>query len=430
MTSPLDKFYKKSINERIESLMSAGFIEHEHISNFKQSFSLPEGVSNHMVENVVGTYQLPLGLGMNFLINSKDYLVPMATEEPSVIAAASFGAKTVRAGGGFTTTQEKRWMIGQVILKNVEDPEAMKEKVLAHYDDLVERAHAAHPSIVKRGGGVKDIDVRIIESNPEEHTPEFFVVHLYVDTKEAMGANIVNTMAEAIKDALEIITGGTALMGILSNYATEALVTASFRLDPSLLSRSGLEGTEVRDRIVEASQIASVDPYRAVTHNKGIMNGVEAAVLATGNDTRATSAGIHAYASQSGQYRSLSKYYVDEHGYLVGTLTIPLAIGTVGGSISIHPGAQFTQHILGDPDAKTLAGIVCAVGLAQNFSALRALVTDGIQRGHMALQAKSLAMTAGAVGVEIDVISRKLRRSQPMNLTQAEALLEEYRNQS
>jgi hydroxymethylglutaryl-CoA reductase len=306
----------------------------------------------------------------------------------------------------------------------------MKEKVLEHYDDLVERAHAAHPSIVKRGGGVKDIEVRIIESNLEEHTPEFFVVHLYADTKEAMGANIVNTMAESIKDVLEIITGGNALMGILSNYATEALVTASFRLDPSLLSRSGLEGTEVRDRIVEASQIASVDPYRAVTHNKGIMNGIEAAVLATGNDTRATSAGIHAYASQSGQYRSLSKYYVDEHGYLVGTLTIPLAIGTVGGSISIHPGAQFTQHILGDPDAKTLAGIVSAVGLAQNFSALRALVTDGIQRGHMALQAKSLAMTAGAVGVEIDVISRKLRRSQPMNLTQAQALLEEYRNQS
>ncbi|SDB90356.1 3-hydroxy-3-methylglutaryl-coenzyme A reductase [Pelagirhabdus alkalitolerans] len=429
-SSPFNKFYKKSPDERIHALIKSGLVDANTIDEFDQQLMLPRDTANHMIENQIGTYQLPLGLGLNFLINGTEYTVPMATEEPSVIAAASFAAKTIKAAGGFETEQKERLMIGQIALKQVNDPVSKKEIVLNHQEELIKQAHAAHPSIVKRGGGIKRIDVRIIDEDLEYGTPAFFVVHLYVDTKEAMGANMINTMAESVKEMLEDLTGGSALMGILSNYATESVVTARCKIKPDLLSRSGIPGDEIRDRIVEASQFATVDPYRAVTNNKGAMNGIDACVLATGNDTRAISSGIHAYASRSGQYRSLTKWSKDAEGNLVGEINIPLPVGTVGGSISIHPGAVLSRQLLGDPNALELAGIIASVALAQNFAAIRALVTDGIQKGHMSLQAKSLAINAGAKDEEVQTVGTALKQEQHMNLETAKAILKKVRNES
>lgn len=423
----LDKFYNKTVDERIESLVTDKFIDEQSVEAFKQSFILPEEIANHMIENQVGTYQIPLGLGLHFLIDGEDYLIPMATEEPSVIAAASFAAKTIRSAGGFTTEISDRIMIGQVALTDIEHKEEAIEVIKRHEDEIIQMAKEAHPSIVKRGGGPRAIDIRWIEADEAYDTPSFLVVHLHVETLEAMGANMINTMAEAIKPYLESLTNGKAVMGILSNYATECIATAKCQIPVNLLERRGLSGEDVRDRIIEASQFATADPYRAVTNNKGIMNGIDALVLATGNDTRAIEAGVHAYAARSGQYRSLTRWTKAENGDLLGALEIPLPIGTVGGSITIHPGAKFTHAMLGHPDAKTLESIIVTLGLAQNFGAIRALVTDGIQKGHMSLQAKSLAINAGATGDEINKVARALRKEKHMNLQTAKEILEALR---
>lgn len=418
-----------SQNERIEQLYKKGLIEASTYEELAQRLALSKDIADHMIENQIGTYQLPLGLGFNLLVDQKSYTVPMATEEPSVIAAQSFAAKTIKASGGFTTKHESRLMIGQVAISHVIDSHDKKTAVIDQKDKLIAIANEAHPSIVKRGGGAVDIEVRIIEEKPTMHTPRFFVVHLLVDTQEAMGANMVNTMMEALKAPLEAITGGTVLMGILSNYALSSLVTTRCKIAPSFLKRGDVDGDYVRDRIIEAGQFALVDPYRAVTHNKGIMNGIDAVVLATGNDTRAIASGIHAYAARTGQYQALTHWSKDEAGNLIGSMTLPLPIGSVGGSISIHPGATFNHGLLGNPDAKTLASIIASVGLAQNFAALRALVTEGIQRGHMSLQAKSLAMNAGAKGEEIDLLATRLKREKLMNLDVAKEKLEIIRRE-
>ena len=423
----LDKFYNKTIDQRIEALMDEGYLETQSIDNFKQAFMLPEEISNHMIENVVGTYQLPLGLALHFLIDGKDYLIPMATEEPSVIAAASFAAKTIRLAGGFTTEISNRTMIGQIALKDVKNKDHAIQAITEAEAEIISIANNAHPSIVKRGGGARTINVRWLEADPEHGTPTFLVIHLHVETLEAMGANMINTMAKAVKPFLEEITEANAVMGILSNYATECLATARCKIPVTTLERRGMAGTNIRDKIIEANQFAIADPYRATTNNKGIMNGISALVLATGNDTRAIEAGAHAYAARSGQYRSLTKWAKAEDGDLIGELTIPLPIGTVGGSINIHPGAKFTQKMLGSPDAKQLESIIVSVGLAQNFAAIRALVTDGIQKGHMALQAKSLAINAGATGDQIQTVARLLRKEKHMNLQTAEAILKDLR---
>lgn len=421
--SNLSKFYQKSLIERWEALVSAGVIAEDDTSDMNNHLQLPNEIANHMIENQIGTYDVPLGLGLNFLINNKEFVVPMATEEPSVIAAASYAAKTISQAGGFTTTVHNRTMLGQIALKDVSDLSLAEEVLLKAADDIIEKANAAHPSIVNRGGGAKSIEVRIIEANDTYDSPNFLVVHIHVDTLEAMGANIINTMVEAIKPYIEEITDGSAMMGILSNYATECLVTSTCRIPTHLLERAGYTGEEVRDRMVEACQFALVDPYRAVTHNKGVMNGVDAVVLATGNDTRAIEAGVHAYAARSGQYRSLTNWTKAENGDLLGEITLPLPIGTVGGSISIHPAAQFTKQVLGSPSAKELESIIASVGLAQNFSAIRALVTEGIQKGHMGLQAKSLAISAGAKGDQIEKVTKQLKQAKNMNLETAKALL-------
>lgn len=419
----LTKFYQKTLEERIEALVSAVIIPREDAVDLKRRLELPDEIANHMIENQITTYALPLGLGLNFLIDQKEYVVPMATEEPSVIAAASSAAKIIGQAGGFETAIQDRTMIGQIALKNVSDMDHAEKVVFQHVDQIIEKANQAHPSIVKRGGGARSVMSRQIEADTHYDTPDFFVIHIHVQTLEAMGANIINTMVEAIKPYLESLTGGTAIMGILSNYATESLATATCRVPVSLLEKDDYTGADVRDRIIEAYQFAMVDPYRAVTHNKGIMNGVDSVVLASGNDFRAIEAVVHAYAARTGQYRSLSMWSKAENGDLVGKLTIPLPVGTVGGSINIHPTAKFTNQLLRNPSAKELESIIVSVGLAQNFSALKALVTEGIQKGHMGLHAKSLAISAGAKGEQIDRVTAELKQRENMNLATAKDIL-------
>jgi hydroxymethylglutaryl-CoA reductase len=426
----LKKFYEKNRVERIEELVLNKCISKEDAILLKDNLQLPTEVADHMIENQIATYELPLGVALNFFIDQKEYVVPMAIEEPSVIAAASSAAKIINQAGGFQTTIQNRRMIGQVALKDIPDLTYAQETVMKHQLAILQKANEAHPSIVKRGGGAKEIVVRAIAADQALETPSFLVIHLHIETLEAMGANIIDTMVEAIKPYLEELTNGTALMGILSNYATECLATASCQIPISLLKKWNYSGEEVRDRIVEAGQLAIVDPYRAVTHNKGIMNGIDSVVLATGNDWRAIEAGAHAYASRSGQYRSLSSWSKAKNGDLIGSLTVPLPIGTVGGSINIHPAAQFSKLLLGYKNAKELESIIVSVGLGQNFSAIKALVTEGIQKGHMGLQAKALAISAGAKGKEINYVADQLKQRKNMDFANAKEILMQIQKQA
>lgn len=424
-TSKLAKFYKKNHNEKITALFDAGVIsEEEQTTLLNESLDLRSETGDNMIENYVGNYSLPLGVAMNFNIDGNEMVIPMAIEEPSVIAAASFAAKLIGSSGGFTTDTPKRLVIGQVILKGIEDNQSAQEVILGAKHAILERANEAHPSIIKRGGGARELEVRLLEDPTDLTLPSFLSVHVHVDTQEAMGANIINTMMEGIAPYIEELTGGKALLRILSNYATESLATSQCVIPSHKLKTGRFSGEEVRDRIIEATQIATIDPYRAVTHNKGIMNGVDAVVAATGNDWRAVEASVHAYASRSGQYRSLSKWEKNEDGDLVGTLTLPLPIGTVGGAISIHPGAKLAHSILGHPSAKELGSVLVSVGLAQNFAAVRALVTDGIQKGHMGLHARSLAISAGAQGEQVQQVAELLKEAPHMNLATAKEILE------
>lgn len=422
-TSYLKQFYKKTRNEKIQALQQAGVVSAADAQMLKEGLSLPDEAAENMIENQLAKYELPYGVAPGFLIDGKEYVVPMAMEEPSVIAAASAAAKIIGAAGGFHTTISKRRMIGQIALKDLPDLAAAEEMVLANKAAILQLANKAHPSIVKRGGGAKALEVRLLPADATIDSPDFLVVQLQIETLEAMGANIVNTMMEGIRDELEELTGGTVLMGILSNYATECLATATCRIPTHLLKRGQFSGADVRDRLIEAFQFAYVDPYRAVTHNKGIMNGIDAVVLASGNDWRAIEAGAHAYAVKDGQYRSLTTWSKADNGDLLGELTLPLPVGTVGGSIGIHPAAQFTKRLLNYASAQELEAVIVSVGLAQNFSALKALVTEGIQKGHMGLHARSLAINVGAQGKEIDQVTQQLKKAKNMNTATAEQLL-------
>ncbi|MBM6615561.1 hydroxymethylglutaryl-CoA reductase, degradative [Desemzia sp. RIT804] len=425
--SYLNRFYTKNRIERIQALLDADVLTADKKSQLELGMHLSKDAANNMIENQLATYELPYGAALNFLINGKDYVVPMAIEEPSVIAAASSAAKTIKQAGGFTATTTDRIMIGQVALKNPPHAAETLQLLTDKEAEIIQTANQAHPSIVKRGGGAVKLEVRHIKTDELENTPEFIVLHLHIKTLEAMGANIINTMMEGIIPYVEELTQSKALMGILSNYATECLATATCRIPVEHLQKGAFSGEEVRDRIIDAYQFAYVDPYRAVTHNKGIMNGIDGIIIASGNDWRAISAGIHAYASKSGQYRSLSQWKKAENGDLLGSLTLPLPIGTVGGSISFHPAAKMTKAILHYENAAELESIIVSVGLAQNLAAIKALVTEGIQKGHMGLQSRSLAISAGAKSEEIDWLSRKLKQAENMNLATAEKLLEEYR---
>lgn len=416
----LTGFSKASPAERIEKLAQAGLLSEEGLQTVRDNDTLPLSLANEMVENVLGTLALPFGIAPGFQIDDQEIQVPMVTEEPSVIAAASYAAGLIKRSGGFQTQVHKRQMIGQVALYDVSNKEKASQAITEAKEELLQLANQAYPSIVKRGGGARDLWTEV--------KGDFLICYLSVDPKEAMGANMLNTMLEALVDPLEELSGGQGLMAILSNLATDALVTASCHIDYRFLSRDPKEAAEIAQKMTLASQLAAVDPYRAATHNKGIFNGIDAVVLATGNDWRAIEAGGHTYASRFGHAQGLSSWIAHpDQQVLEGQLTLPMPIATKGGSIGLNPSVQVAHDLLGNPDAQTLARIIVSVGLAQNFAALKALVSTGIQHGHMKLQAKSLALLAGASPSEVAPVVQALLEDKPFNLEKAQAILENIR---
>lgn len=414
-------FAKKAPQERVEHLRKNNLLNAENQLQLEQRIGLSLETANQMAENVIGTHSLPLALVPDVLVDGKEYQVPFVTEEPSVVAAASFAAKIIKRSGGFQTIVHNREMIGQVALYNVPDSKIAEHNIFNQTALLLSQANDAHPSIVKRGGGARELRVEVKE--------EFLIVFVTIDTQEAMGANMVNTMMEAITPTLEELSGGQALMAILSNYATESLVTATCSIDLRFLSRDKKEAQVIAQKMELASYLAQVDIYRASTHNKGIFNGIDAVVMATGNDWRAVEAGCHAYACQNGQYRGLSNWTFDKtEQVLKGQLTLPMPIATKGGSIGLNPTVQISHDLLNNPCARDLASVIVSVGLAQNFAALKALTTTGIQAGHMKLQAKSLALLAGASQEELNKVVTQLLQAKHLNQETAQAILQKIRD--
>ena len=419
-------FSKKTPAERLEFLKEKELIDYEHWQQLAEQQTLSLETADQMSENVLGTLALPYSIAPDFLVDDKLYQVPFVTEEPSVVAAASFAAKIIKRSGGFTTTVHNRQMIGQIALYDVPDVSSALHQIQEKKANLLELANQAYPSIVKRGGGACDLRTELLKGETD-----FLVVYLLVDTQEAMGANILNTMLEALKEQLELLTGGESLMAILSNYATEALVTASCEIDFRLLSRDKTEAEKIARKMVLASQFAKADPYRASTHNKGIFNGIDAVVLASGNDWRAIEAGAHAYAARSGSYQGLTSWTANwTNRKLQGQLTLPMPIATKGGSIGLNPTVAASFDLLNQPTAKELASLIVSVGLAQNFAALKALVSTGIQAGHMKLQAKSLALLAGAQEQEVPLLVNRLTAEKSFNLSLAQEILKDLRKKN
>lgn len=386
---------------------------------------LPIPLANGMIENVVGTFELPIGVATNFTVNGRDYLIPMAVEEPSVVAAASYMARIARDCGGFKTSSTGPIMRAQVQIIDVRDLHGARARLLREREAIIAAANAKDKLLVSLGGGCQDIEVHIFEQTP---AGPMLALHLLVDVRDAMGANTVNTMAEAVAPMIEQIAGGAVRLRILSNFADLRLARAMVSVTPEALANSAYSGERIARGIVEACAFAVVDPYRAATHNKGIMNGIDPIVVATGNDWRAIEAGAHVWAARSGRYTSLSNWEIGENGALVGTLEMPMALGLVGGATKTHPAARAALKVLGVQTAQELAEVTVAVGLAQNMAALRALATEGIQKGHMALHARNIAIVAGASGEEIDKIAGELARTHDVRVDRARELLETMRN--
>ncbi len=419
-SSRIEGFYRMPRHERLNRLAISSGLREAEMSELLDASPLPFHAADHMVENAVGVTGLPLGIGLNFLINGRDRIVPMAIEEPSVIAAASHAARLVRHSGGFWAEADPPLMIGQVQLVDVPDLESAVRGLEAATPELLAAANAVHPNMVKRGGGARAIKVRSLPSTP---SGPMLVVHVLVDVGDAMGANAVNSIAEALAPRIEELTGAQARLRILSNLADERLARAMMRLPFSVLESDCCAGRELAERVVEAWAFAAADPYRAATHNKGVMNGVDAVALATGNDWRGIEAGAHAYAARNGRYGPLSEWRI-EADTLVGTIELPLAVGIVGGNLECNPRVRFALRVLGISSARELAAIMAAVGLGQNFAALRALVTDGIQRGHMALHARGVAMAAGAPAGLVDHVTAQLIASGEIKLSKAREILQ------
>ncbi len=415
-TSVVSGFYKLPIEKRREFVAKFAELNEDDMKSFSSPLDLT--TADRMIENVLGTFEVPLGLAVNFLINNKDYIIPMATEESSVVAAASNAAKIARVKGGFSTTCSEPLMIGQLQLLHIKDVATASQKIMHHKKQLLALANAQDKILVDFGGGAKDIEVRILDS-PLGH---MIITHLIVDVRDAMGANAVNTMCEALAPILEEITGGKVRLKILSNLADKRLVKATATFD-----KEKIGGDHVVDAFLESYVLAAIDPYRAATHNKGIMNGIDALIIATGNDFRAIEAGAHAYAARNGQYTSLTHYHKDKNGDLVGEIELPLAVGVIGGAANMHPKAKLCRKILGVKSAKELAEVVASLGLAQNFAALFALSTVGIQKGHMSLHAKNIAVMAGAQGEEIEKLAGQLVHDGKVKLDYAKELLEKIR---
>jgi hydroxymethylglutaryl-CoA reductase len=425
ISSRIPGFYKMTVQERKQHMIDLCKLDGEAASQLLQPISLPEETADHMIENVIGTFSLPFAVGLNFQINQKDYIVPMAVEEASVVASASYIAKVVREAGGFKTGSTDRIMIGQIQVVGCSDFKKAEEAINREKDMLIQAANDAYPSLVERGGGAEDLEVRMINEGKLRYN-QMLIVHLYVNTCDAMGANIINTMAESLAPVVEYLSEGKVYLRILSNFADRCLAKATCKIPPHLLASDGYTGTEVRDGVVHAYEFAASDAYRAVTHNKGIMNGIDPVIIATGNDWRAVEAGAHAYAVKDGQYRSMSTWSVDVEGNLVGELELPMSLGIVGGASRVHPMAKVAYQLLKVQSAKELSEVIVAVGLAQNLGALKALATDGIQKGHMALHSRSVAVAAGASGELVDIISKRLVEAQDIRVGYAKKLLEEY----
>lgn len=420
-SSRLPGFYSLSAEERAARVADWAGLDEAERAVLAGGGLTPER-ADQMIENVVGLHSLPLGIAANFLVNDRDYLVPMAIEEPSVVAAASFMARIVRDAGGFQACSTDPVMIGQIQVLDVPDPWAARFRILCEKQRLLDLANQTHPEVLSRQGGARDIEVRVL---PETAAGPMLVAHLLYDTRDAMGANMVNTAVEALAPVVEEITGGRVHLRILSNLADRRLARALCTIPPDLLAFDEYAGEQVVQGVVEAYALAAVDPYRAATHNKGIMNGIDAVALACGQDWRAIEAGAHAYAARSGRYTSLSTWSRDREGRLVGTLELPLAVGTVGGASRVHPGALAALHVLGVGSARELAEVMAAVGLAQNLGALRALATEGIQHGHMALHARQVAIAAGATGNQVQAVAARLVAEHKIRLNRAQEILAE-----
>lgn len=423
--SRLGGFYQLNPFERLQAVKSFDGLNEEDLRQLHGgNGALTVERADKMIENVVGTFNLPLGIATNFQINGRDVLIPMVVEEPSIVAGASFAAKLVREGGGFQTSSTEPIMIGQIQLVHIADPARARFDILARGDEILALANRQSSSLLALGGGAKDLEVRIFETSP---MGPMLVVHLLIDCRDAMGANAINTMAEAVAPLLEQISGGRAYLRILSNLSDRRLARARAVVPARALARDGISGDEVVEGILWAYSFAAIDPYRATTHNKGIMNGIDPVLIATGNDWRAIEAGAHAYAARSGQYTSLTVWERDAHGNLVGTIEMPLAVGIVGGATKVHPAAQTALKLLNAQSANELAEICVCAGLASNLAAMRALATEGIQRGHMGLHARQVAMAAGAHGVEIDEVARRMVEERLIKPARAVALLADIR---
>lgn len=421
LNSRLENYRNLTPAERLAELARAAGLDAADQALLADPAALAVDRANGMIENVIGTFQLPMGVATNFRINGRDYLIPMVVEEPSVVAAASYMARIARSNDiGFETSSTMPIMRAQVQLLDVTDPWGARLRILAAREAIIAAANAKDAKLVSLGGGCRDIEVHVF---PESRVGPMVVMHLLVDVRDAMGANTVNTMAEAVAPLVEQAAGGRVRLRILSNLADLRLARASVRVSPAALATKTVSGEDMVTGIVEAAEFAAIDPYRAATHNKGIMNGIDPVVVATGNDWRAIEAGAHAFAARSGQYTSLTHWELTPEGNLTGTIELPLALGLVGGATKTHPAAQAALKVLGVTSAQELAEVTAAVGLAQNMAALRALATEGIQKGHMALHARNIAIVAGAKGPEVDAIAKALAASGDVSVGKAKELL-------
>ncbi len=420
--SRIQGFYKLNEEEKIRVICQATGLDPDELSAWKDGGLAYEN-ADHMIENVVGLHSLPLGIGLNFQVNGKDVLVPMVLEEPSVVAGASFMAKLARAGGGFTATSSPPEMIGQIQILNIQDINSAVEKLTAAKSELIELADGVDPVLKKFGGGARGLEIRTFA---DSLIGPFIVLHLIYDVRDAMGANAVNTACEKISPRVEQISGGKVHLKILSNLADRRLTKATCRIPVSELAFENYSGEAVRDGIIAAYAFAAVDPYRAATHNKGIRNGIDAVVMATGNDWRAIEAGAHSYAAHGGSYTSLSTWGKDEQGDLIGSLELPMAVGTIGGATKVHPAARAALKLMGVSNANELAQVIVSVGLAQNLAAIRALATEGIQKGHMGLHARQVAIAAGAVGEQVERIAALMVAEKTVRIDRAEDLLKKF----
>ncbi len=424
--SRIPHFYKMSIDERVRAVHERGMLSDQDFESLVSGeATLGVAAADKMIENVIGVLGMPIGLGLNFLINSREYVVPLVVEEPSIVAALSSAAKMARVSGGYTTTSTDPILIGQIQVIDIPDMASAKAAVLERKQEIIDLANSFHPRMVARGGGA--VDVELASYPLQSMDGEMLVVHLLVDTRDAMGANLINGMCEGVAPLIESITEGNVFLRILSNLADRALATADVTLTTEQLAGNGYDGERVRDGIIIASDFAHVDPYRAATHNKGIMNGIDAVALATGNDWRAIEAGAHAYAARHGRYGSLTQWWTDDEGNLRGRIELPMKVGIVGGPLESNPGVAMNLRLIGVKSGTELAEVMAAAGLAQNFSALRALATDGIQKGHMTLHARTVVKAADVPPDLFDEVLERLVRSNEIKVWKAEEILSDLR---